>query len=67
MPVVYLNSQSFSGLSGMFTLQPSKHTEISMWHARLRMHIREQDFKGVSHFLLCVCISCFIFQVCYLF
>jgi len=33
-----------------------------MWHARLRMHIREQDFKGGSHFLLCVCVSYFIFK-----
>ena len=31
-----------------------------MWHARLRMQIREQDFKGVSYFLLCVCVSYFI-------
>jgi hypothetical protein len=54
MPFVYLNSQIFSGLSGMFKLQPSKHTEISMWHERLRMHIKEQDFKEVCHFLVCV-------------
>jgi hypothetical protein len=59
MPFVYLNSQIFSGLSCMFKWQPSKHSEISMWHTRLRMHIREQDFKGVSHFLVCVFLILF--------
>lgn len=34
MPVVSRDSLSFSGLVWMFKLQPSKHTQASIWHAR---------------------------------
>jgi len=34
MPVISRGSLSFSGLVWMFKLQPSKHTETGIWHAR---------------------------------
>jgi hypothetical protein len=34
MPIVSLDSLSFSGLAGTFKLLPSKHMETSIYHAR---------------------------------
>jgi hypothetical protein len=35
MPVVFLDGLCFSGIAWTPELLPSKHTETSIWHARL--------------------------------
>ena len=34
MPVIYLDSLSFSALAPVFKLLPSKHKKTTIWHAR---------------------------------